>query len=53
MDLRYPNLTGKSEKEQLAEIRGYLYYLVDVLQVALDDIERRLDDKNSKTGGKT
>jgi hypothetical protein len=31
MDFRYPNITGKSEKEQLEQIKRYLRQLVDQL----------------------
>lgn len=31
MDFRYPNITGKSEKEQLEQMKRYLRQLVDQL----------------------
>ena len=31
IDLRYPNITGRNEKEQIAQIRSYLIQLVDQL----------------------
>lgn len=30
-NFRYPNITGRSEKEQLAQIKSYLHQLVDQL----------------------
>lgn len=34
--LRYPNITGLSEREQIAQIKSYLYQLVDELQFAVN-----------------
>lgn len=38
-DLRLPNITGVTEREQLSQIKGYLYQLVQQLQWALSTIE--------------
>ena len=38
MNIRYPNITGASEREQLAQIRSYLRQLVDELNYALPSI---------------
>lgn len=38
VNLRYPNITGLSEKEQLAQIKSYLYQLVDQLNYALPNL---------------
>ena len=38
-NLRYPMITGASEREQLAQIKTYLYQFVDQLQWALNNIE--------------
>lgn len=38
-DLRLPNITGATEREQLSQIKGYLYQLVQQLQWALSTIE--------------
>jgi flagellar hook protein FlgE len=35
MNLRYPNITALSEKEQLAQIKSFLHQLVDQLNYAL------------------
>lgn len=35
LNLRYPNITGLSEKEQLAQIKSFLHQLVDQLNYAL------------------
>lgn len=39
MDLRMPNITGATEREQLAQIRSYLYQFVPQLQWALNSLE--------------
>lgn len=38
MNLRYPNITGVTEKEQLKQIRSYLHQLVEQLNYALPTI---------------
>ena len=43
INLRLPNITGLSEKEQISQIRKYLYQLVEELQVALNDSESTSD----------
>lgn len=35
VNIRYPNITGLSEKEQLTQIKSYLHQLVDQLNYAL------------------
>lgn len=35
VNLRYPNITGLSEKEQLAQIKSYLHQLVEQLNYSL------------------
>lgn len=37
LNLRLPNITGLSEREQLLQIKSYLYQLVGELQFALND----------------
>ena len=39
MDLRYPNITGATEKEQLSQVKTYLHHLVDQLNWALNTVE--------------
>ena len=34
VNFRYPNITGASEQEQLAQLKRYLYQLVDQLNYA-------------------
>ena len=35
VNLRYPNITGRSEKEQIAQIKSYLHQLVDHMNYAM------------------
>lgn len=37
-NIRYPNITGSSEKEQLSQIKSYLYQLVEHLNYLLPTI---------------
>ena len=39
VELRYPNITAPTEKEQLAQFKSYLYQLVGDLQYALNNID--------------
>ena len=34
VDIRYPNISGLSEKEQISQIKSYLHQLVDQLNYA-------------------
>lgn len=44
LNFRYPNITGTSEKEQLAQIKSFLHQLVDNLNYSFSI----LDDGNKK-----
>ena len=35
VNLRYPNITGRSEKEQITQIKSYLHQLVDHMNYAM------------------
>lgn len=37
MDIRLPNISGKTEWEQLSEMRSYLFYLANALSFALSE----------------
>lgn len=39
IELRIPNITGATEREQLAQIRSYLYQIVPQLQWALNNMD--------------
>lgn len=49
MNLRYPNITGPSDKEQLTQVKGYLYQLVNDLNYALSFIPESSDGKATST----
>lgn len=38
INLRFPNITGTSEREQLSQMRSYLHQLVEELQWALNNV---------------
>lgn len=38
INIRYPNITGTSEREQLSQIRSYMHQLVDTLNYAFSTI---------------
>jgi hypothetical protein len=38
IEIRLPNITGVSEKEQLLQLKSYLYQLSEQLQYAFDNI---------------
>lgn len=38
INIRYPNITAQTEKEQLAQVKSYLHQLVDQLNYALPTI---------------
>lgn len=37
--IRYPNITGKTEREQIVQIKSYLHQLVDQLNYVLPLLE--------------
>lgn len=39
IDLRYPNITGKTEAEQMTQVKSYLHQLVGQLNWALNTVE--------------
>ena len=39
IDLRYPNITGKTETEQIGQVKSYLHQLVEQLNWALNTVE--------------
>ena len=39
IDLRYPNITGSTEKEQIVQVKSYLHQLVEQLNWALSTVE--------------
>ena len=51
IDFRYPNVTGRNEKEQIAQIRSYLFQLVDQLNYAFPVIDTTIA-QNAPVRGK-
>lgn len=55
MNIRYPNITGKTEREQIAQIKSFLRYLVDqmnntpALNTDVDVIAKQAAEKISFT----
>ena len=55
INIRYPNITANSEKEQIAQIRSYLHQLVNQLNYELPNIgsgdgtEKSTDTKSTQT----
>ena len=48
-DIRYPNITGRTEAERLRQMESYLRQLVDQLNYALSQLEK----KNEQGGNRT
>lgn len=44
-----PNITGATEKEQLAQMKTYLYQLVGDVQFALNDLEKKAVSNTKQT----
>ena len=49
INIRYPNISGISEKEQLAQIKSYLHQLVEQLNYALQTLGT--GDGNGQSAG--
>jgi hypothetical protein len=50
VEIRLPNITATTEKEQLAQVKSYLYQLAQQLQWAMDNISTREGaEKSSKS----
>lgn len=50
-NFRLPNITGATEKEQIAQLKAYIFYLVDELQFALNNLEAATNNTASQTTG--
>lgn len=44
--LRLPELSGRTEKDQLQQLKRYLYMLVEELNVALSQLEDQIKEGN-------
>lgn len=49
IDIRYPNITAKTEKERIEQIHRYLYYLADQLNYALPLLENNVQQTDAKS----
>ena len=47
MTIRFPNITGTTEAEQLRQIRNYLYTLVQELNWALSVLETQQNKEDA------
>ena len=52
MNLRYPNITGKTPLEQISQLRSFLYQLVDQLNV-WENGGLTIVQQNGATGAQT
>jgi hypothetical protein len=50
VNFRYPNITGVSDREQLAQIKSYLHQLVEQLNYAFSTIGSWEDSAVTNTG---
>lgn len=39
IDIRYPNITGKTDKEKIEQLHRYLIYLTDQLNYTMHQLE--------------
>lgn len=53
INFRYPNITGVSEREQLAQIQSYLHQLVEQLNYAFSTWEGSATTSNGQSGGQS
>lgn len=49
IDIRLPNINGKTDSEQLSQIRSYLYQFASQLQWALNTVESSGTEKNNSS----
>lgn len=52
-NIRFPNITGKTEAEQLVQVKSYLHQLVEQLNWALSTIESGKSTEATTSAGKT
>lgn len=53
INIRFPNITGKSEAEQLTQVKSYLHQLAEQLNWALSTIEAGTSNANATTDAVT
>lgn len=47
-NLRKPSIRGKTTEEQIKEIYAYLGYLAKELNISINDINTKINDKEDK-----
>lgn len=47
-DIRMPNISGKTEREQIAQVTNYLFYLAQELNWALQTLSRASEEQKYK-----
>ena len=52
-NIRFPNITGATDREQLKQIKSYLYQLVEQLNYTLSVIDTELQRVQSKNVNNT
>lgn len=52
IDLRYPNITGATEREQIQQLTSYLFQFVDQLQYVIGSFDTTVSGGSSNTTGK-
>lgn len=52
INLRFPNITGKTEQEQLTQLRSYLHQLVQELNYELTQLEARIAEMKQDHAGR-
>lgn len=53
INIRLPNITGKTDAEQLSQIKSYLYQFAEQLQWALSTVETSSNTGSGTSAGKT
>ena len=51
INLRYPNINGRTEEEQLTQVKSYLHQLVQELNWVLNTIETANNKENKDSTG--
>lgn len=52
IDLRYPNITGATEREQIQQLTSYLFQFVDQLQYVIGNFDTTVSNGYASTTGK-
>jgi hypothetical protein len=44
MPFQYPNITGKTEKEQIAQIKNHLFQITDQLNYVVSQFDKQIQE---------